>query len=45
MMSLQTAHLAPVAGQSVPQALNACHALPPRHAATLPVPRDPMIQL
>lgn len=34
MMSLQKAPLAPVAGQSVPQALNACHALPPRLAVT-----------
>lgn len=45
MMSLQTARLAPVAGQSVPQALNACHVLPPRHAATLPVHLDLMIPL
>lgn len=45
MISWQTAHLAPVAGQSVPWALNACHALPLRHAANSPVLLDLMIPL
>lgn len=45
MISWQTAHLAPVAGQSVPWTLNACHALPLRHAANSPVLLDLMIPL